>query len=43
MEVKVMGLDLMSGVAAARKTCYASILLDRSHGGEIPMGLRRLY
>ncbi len=43
MEVKAMGLELMSGVAAIRNSCYASILLGRSHGGEIPMGLRRLY
>ncbi len=31
MEMKAMGLELMSGVAAARKTCYVSALLDRAH------------
>ncbi len=30
LEVKAMGLELMSGVAAARKTCYVSALLDRA-------------
>ncbi len=30
MEVKAMGLELMSGVAAAGKICYVSALLDRA-------------
>ncbi len=30
MEMKAMGLELMSGVAAARKTCYVPFLLDRA-------------
>ncbi len=30
VEVKAMCLELMSGVAAARKTCYVSALLDRA-------------
>ncbi len=30
LEVKAMGLELMSGVAAARKTCNVSALLDRA-------------
>ncbi len=30
MEVKAMCLELRSGVAAARKTCYVSALLDRA-------------
>ncbi len=30
VEVKAMGLELRSGVAAARKTCYVSALLDRA-------------
>ncbi len=30
MEVKTMGLELMSGVVAARKTCYVSALLDKA-------------
>ncbi len=30
VEVKAMGLQLMSGVAAGRKACYVSALLDRA-------------
>ncbi len=30
VEVNAMGLELMSGVVAARKTCYVSALLDRA-------------
>ncbi len=30
MEVKAMGLELISGVAAARKTFYVSVLLNRA-------------
>ncbi len=30
VEVKAMGLELMSGVVAARKTCCVSALLDRA-------------
>ncbi len=30
VEVKAVGLELRSGVAAARKTCYVSVLLGRA-------------
>ncbi len=30
MAMKDMGLELMSGVEAAKKTCYVSALLDRT-------------